>query len=57
MTTKAEINTSQIRSMQIAIAALERELEDAEGLYKETLERWLAEAQQTLRQLGLHTLH
>jgi hypothetical protein len=57
MTTKAEINTSQIRSMQIAIAALEHELEDAEGLYKETLKRWLAEAQRTLRQLGPHTLH
>jgi hypothetical protein len=42
--------------MQIAIAALERELEDAEGLYKETLERWLTEAQQTLKQLN-QTLH
>ena len=57
MATKIKINTSQIRSMQLAIAALERELEDARGLYKETLERWLAEAQQTLRQLGPHTLH
>ncbi len=43
--------------MQIAIVALERELENAEGLHKETLQKWLAEAQQTLRQLGRHTLH
>jgi len=57
MTSKAAITASRIRFMQIAIVALERELENAEGLHKETLEKWLAEAQQTLRQLGNHTLH
>ena len=57
MATKAAIAASRIRFMQIAIVALERELEGAEGLRKEALERWLTEAQQALRQLGHQALH
>ena len=48
---------SRIRSVETALAELERELESADSAHKETLQKQIAKLHQALRRLGRHTLH
>jgi hypothetical protein len=57
MTTKDTLIACRIRFVEGALAELERELAGAEGSRREALQKWVAEMQQTLRDLGRHTLH
>jgi len=54
--TKATI-ASRIKSLEIELAELERQLESADSAHKEALQKWIARLHQTLRRLGRHTLH
>jgi hypothetical protein len=57
MTTKATLVASRIKSIEVALLRLERELEGTESSQKVVLQKWIAEAQQTLRRLERLTLH
>ena len=57
MTTKDTLAAYRLRLVKGALAKLERELEQAEGSRKETLRKWIAEVEQTLRAFGQHGLH
>ncbi len=57
MTTKDTLIACRIRFVEGALAELERELAGAEGSRREALQKWVAEMQQTLRDLGRHTVH
>lgn len=56
-TAKATLVASRISFIEAALEKLERELEHAEGLHKETLEKWVAAVHQALRKHGRRTLH
>ena len=54
-TAKATLVASRISFIEAALEKLERELEHAEGLHKETLEKWVAAVHQALRKHGRRT--
>jgi hypothetical protein len=57
MTTKDMLAERRIRFTQVALAKLETELKNANGSYREVLQKCVAEMQKVLRKLERRTLH
>ena len=51
MVTRAMLLASRVKAIEAALERLERELENAEGSRKETLQQSMAEVQRTLNRL------
>ena len=56
-TTKATLVASRIEYIQATLAKIERELENAEGSHKETLQKWVVAIQEELKKLRRNTAH
>jgi len=57
MTVRATLVAMNVRAIEDALVKLERELEDAEGGRRVTLELWVAEIRRGLRKIVRLELH
>ena len=56
-TTRATPVASRISFIEAELAKLERELDNAEGSHKETLQKWVVAIHMELKKYGRHTVH
>jgi hypothetical protein len=49
--------TASVKFIEATLAKMERELEDAQGPLKETLQKLIARVYPMIRTIGRHTLH